>query len=51
MIKHYCDRCFKFIPTYDIKTITFGANYEFCKECYNKVFDFCFKKEVEKDES
>lgn len=50
MVKHYCDRCTKFIYKDDVKKITFSYTYEFCKECYNKIFDFCFKKEVEKDE-
>lgn len=50
MVKHYCDRCFKFIYKNDIRTILFGATYEFCNECYNKIFDFAVNRKENKDE-
>lgn len=49
MIKHYCDKCNKFIYKEDAYKITLYNTYEFCKECYKEIEEFIFKKEVEND--
>lgn len=51
MIKYYCDRCDKVVHRKEVRTIILLADtYHFCEECYKKIRDFAFGKEVEKDE-
>ena len=50
MTKHFCDRCYKEMPTYDLKRIKFIGIYEFCTECYDKIVEFTFNGCKSEDE-
>ena len=51
MVKHFCDRCNKFLHKTEICKITLSYTHEFCSEYYNEIFDFMFRKEVDKDDN